>query len=278
MKNIVVRAAAGAVYVAVIVFCILSGQVALTILATAFTALALHEFYHLESGVTESAPWVTWADIVAGAMIPLCIGIGGRLEMYVYIPVCYFIFLRPAVQVWLHDREPVKRLGISFLGQIYITLPLTLMCGVFGICQVTRLYLLMIFVMIWLNDTGAYLVGSAIGRHRLFERISPKKSWEGFFGGMAFTVGSAFVFIYCFPAYYGDLPVVATAVFAAVVSCVATVGDLFESMVKRSVGVKDSGRLIPGHGGILDRIDSLLFVLLWAGLFYPVLFGGLFSC
>ena len=116
--------------------------------------------------------------------------------------------------------------------------------------------------MIWLNDTGAFCVGSMIGRRRLFERISPKKSWEGFWGGMAFSI-IAGILLYLFGdgifGVFDDSPWRWVAL-GIVVPVFATWGDLAESLLKRTVHVKDSGHLIPGHGGILDRIDSLLLV------------------
>ena len=118
--------------------------------------------------------------------------------------------------------------------------------------------LLLAFVMIWMNDTGAFLVGCTIGKHRLFERISPKKSWEGFWGGLVFSVLSGVAYYYFVDQAQG-LPFY--VILGVIASIFATFGDLVESMFKRSIGVKDSGNLIPGHGGILDRIDSLLFVL-----------------
>ena len=116
------------------------------------------------------------------------------------------------------------------------------------------------FVMIWLNDTGAFLVGSAIGSHRLFARLSPKKSWEGFFGGFAFSIIAGYLAHSLLPEYFAGYSANALGLLGAIVSVISTWGDLFESMIKRQMGVKDSGNLIPGHGGILDRIDSLLFV------------------
>lgn len=115
-----------------------------------------------------------------------------------------------------------------------------------------------------MNDTGAFLVGCTIGKHRLFERISPKKSWEGFWGGMVFSILSGMVYYYFIEQSYNIIFYVMMGVIASIF---ATFGDLVESMFKRSIGIKDSSNLIPGHGGILDRIDSLLFVLPATALF-----------
>jgi phosphatidate cytidylyltransferase len=116
-------------------------------------------------------------------------------------------------------------------------------------------YILWMFALIWINDTGAYCVGSTLGKHRLCERLSPKKSWEGFWGGMLFCIIASLIY-----AYISKTPMLANLILAVIVSAFATLGDLFESMLKRSAGVKDAGNIIPGHGGVLDRIDSLLFV------------------
>ena len=149
----------------------------------------------------------------------------------------------------------------SILGQIYIVLPLALL-GVWGYSTEYQLlyghpeYILMVlFAFIWINDTGAYVVGSTLGRHRLFERISPKKSWEGFFGGLLFCIILALCLNYIIP---GILTTVQWVIMGILTSVFSTWGDLCESLLKRTAGAKDSGKLLPGHGGILDRFDSEL--------------------
>mgnify|MGYP003461984886 FL=1 len=131
--------------------------------------------------------------------------------------------------------------------------------------------LLAIFIFIWLNDTGAYCVGTLIGKHRLFERISPKKSWEGFWGGLILCVISGIAIATWLNSYFNGPQLYGWIVLAAIVSIFSTWGDLCESLIKRSIGVKDSGKILPGHGGILDRIDSLLLVSPTALLFFTIL-------
>jgi phosphatidate cytidylyltransferase len=113
-----------------------------------------------------------------------------------------------------------------------------------------------VFVIIWTNDTFAYLSGLAFGKHRMFERISPKKSWEGFAGGLFMAIIASMVFYYFFPAP----GLVNWILFGILTVIVSNLGDFFESFLKRKAGTKDSGTLLPGHGGMLDRIDSMLFV------------------
>jgi phosphatidate cytidylyltransferase len=133
-----------------------------------------------------------------------------------------------------------------------------------------------IFVMLWFNDAGAYIIGSAVGKHKLCEKISPSKTWEGFFGGMIATLIVAFG-TYClshcslFIIHCSFNHIWFCLVFAAIVSIFGTFGDLFESMLKRQCAVKDSGKIMPGHGGALDRFDSLLFAIIAISILYSIL-------
>ncbi len=113
--------------------------------------------------------------------------------------------------------------------------------------------LLGFFFLLWTNDTGAYLVGRSIGKHKLWERISPKKTWEGFFGGLILSI----IIGYVISLYYPELNYILWIVMAALVSIFGTMGDLVESVFKRSIDAKDSGSILPGHGGILDRFDGV---------------------
>ena len=110
-------------------------------------------------------------------------------------------------------------------------------------------------LMLWANDTGAYKFGVRFGKHKLFERHSPKKTWEGFFGGLA----TGLIAAYLISAQFGDLTIMQWLSVSLIIGTAGTFGDLFESMLKRSMSIKDSGSLLPGHGGLLDRFDGLLF-------------------
>ena len=175
----------------------------------------------------------------------------------------YVIYLiaRPVTQLYsTPEKSPITSWAYSILGQIYVVLPLALL-GVWGYKSDYQLfmnteYLLMaLFVFVWTNDTGAYIVGCTLGKHRLFERISPKKSWEGFFGGLAFCIILASLANYIIPGMLSTAQWIGMGILTSIFS---TWGDLCESLLKRTAGVKDSGKILPGHGGILDRFDSEL--------------------
>jgi len=174
------------------------------------------------------------------------------------LPIAVYLLLRTIVQLYRPQQNAVHSLERSFFALGYIALPMSLLNCIMSITA-PRL-LLGMFIFIWLYDTGAYCVGMLLGKHRLFERISPKKSWEGVIGGIAACVLGAFATHYYLDEFF-QVPDLGTWVgLSVIVAVFATFGDLVESLIKRTVGVKDSGNILPGHGGILDRIDSLLLV------------------
>ncbi len=166
----------------------------------------------------------------------------------------YLLFI--LVRAIYSDRDMMpKHLAKVIFGQFYVG---GLFATAIPLFIKNPLILLLIFICIWLNDTGAYLFGSKFGKRRLFPSVSPKKSWEGFFGGL-FVVYLGLILITSFYPKEFDLQWFDIILFGGIVSVFSTWGDLFESMLKRSAGVKDSGRIIPGHGGVLDRLDSFMF-------------------
>lgn len=261
MNGLIKRALSGIVYVGVIVAGVLGGAWAFTALSAVIVAFAVNEFTTLSgSGVN---PAVRLLDVAGGVLMVCSVSgycAGAFAAPSVMVPYLIYLIARGVMQLYIVKGNALKQLALSFTGQVYAALPVALMSVIYYVVGTPHL-LLGLFVMIWLNDSGAYIVGSRIGRRRLWPRISPKKSWEGFWGGMAFAVIAGVLFGVCGSSYFASLPVWSLAVMGALVSVFATWGDLLESLVKRTVGVKDSGNLIPGHGGILDRIDSLLMVV-----------------
>ena len=170
------------------------------------------------------------------------------LVLLVWVPFLIVLFSR--------YENPFRMVASYLLIAVYISLPLfSLNILAFAEGGYDRLLILSFFIMVWINDTGAYLVGVNFGKRRLFERISPKKSWEGFWGGLILTtIAAYFLFLW---VQQGSM--VLWLVTGVMVSVFATLGDLVESMLKRSVNIKDSGNILPGHGGLFDRFDGALF-------------------
>ncbi len=265
MKNILLRCTSGIVYIGVIIAGLVTNQWAFVGMCALFTTLAIIEFSNLCNHESGANPLLIFLDVIGGLIMvgsafSFCSGaLSLHANHYLLFYVLYLI-ARMVVQLYIKDASSLDSLAYSFMGQLYVAMPLALM-NVLYFDIATPHLLLAMFIMIWLNDTGAFIVGCSIGRHRLFPRISPKKSWEGFWGGMVFAVGSAFIFHYIFPDCFAGVELWQLIGLGVVVSAFATWGDLIESLIKRTLGVKDSGKMIPGHGGILDRIDSLLLVV-----------------
>lgn len=272
LKNLVKRSLSGIIYVALIVACVILGGWWFNALLLLFTILGVVEFHSLVdksvSKKTSVVPLVT--DLLAS--VALVLGMSYSLAFLAIFILC--LIVRLIAQLYIHEDAPLVRLAYSYMGVFYIALPLGLLGFIMEMLgeDIAKALLLTMFVMIWLNDTGAFLVGSSMGRHKLFPSVSPKKSWEGAIGGVIFSIGAAFVVEYCFPDYFDSVTIVQLCVMGLIVGIISIWGDLVESMIKRTLHVKDSGNLIPGHGGILDRIDSLLLVAPAVAVYFFIIF------
>lgn len=269
MKNLLLRSFSGLIYTALIVFSLVSFELLFIALCLLFAILGVAEFNKLCNKEMKIVPTlldiITAISVVAVASMYMpfvCLRMSVDIPLFVIPVAC--VMARCVLQLYIkNDKTPLNSLAYSMMGLIYIVSPIVIMMILY--CVTSPYWLLAMFIMIWLNDTGAYIVGSLLGRkllpYKMFPRISPKKSWAGFFGGLLFTMLGAYIMKVWYPDVYFGLDLVAMLGLAAVIVVFATWGDLVESMIKRALDVKDSGNLIPGHGGILDRIDSLLFVL-----------------
>ncbi len=259
MNNLFVRALSGIVYVAVIVASILLGDTWFFLLTAVMAALGIGELQNIvlqkrHSFLSGVIFFIDMVTAVALVWLPLS-GNAGKLAPA--IAMAYFL-IRGVLALYDRRERPFRAAAWSVMSVCYLGLPLMALNSIYLSTQSSALLVLIIFAMIWLNDTGAYCVGSTLGRHRMFPRLSPKKSWEGFAGGCLFCLlaGGA-----CFLWFNTQNWQLWQWLMTGLTVCIfSTWGDLFESLIKRNAGIKDSGKLIPGHGGILDRIDSLLFV------------------
>ena len=278
MKNFITRILSGAVYVGLIFCAIYFFDTIPAIFLVFFGLVTL-------IGVWEACR-LTHGDEQNQSKVVKCVDALGTLAVFAsfffneecghslasFLPILLYGLVRFTIQLYITNQNPIKSLQQSFFCICYVAIPLGLMSTISF--TENSMLLLSIFIFLWLNDSGAYLVGSTIGKHRLFKRISPKKSWEGFWGGLVLSVLAGYVM----GAYFNDIfhgpSALLFAGWGMVVSIFATLGDLTESLMKRTAGVKDSSHLIPGHGGILDRIDSLLFAVP-ASLIYLIVIKNL---
>lgn len=258
------RAIFGAIYVGIIVAGILCGSFIFLLLSLLMVTLAINEFDTMTNPIDNNNVKAAAVgllqrsiDCVGGALLVVTAWTG---TFFLPGVITYLIYLvmRFVSQLWVTDQNQLRSLSTSMMGQIYVALPLALMSIIY---RLSPHLLLLLFIMVWANDTFAYLSGRIFGRRKLWERISPKKTWEGFWGGLFMTMCTAILCGLLFGNYFRVLDIASLAGLGALTCVAATFGDLIESMLKRSVGVKDSGTLIPGHGGILDRIDSMLLVI-----------------
>ena len=265
-NNFIQRAVTGVLFVIVLVGCILYSPLSFGILFTIISVLSVHEFAQLVSKSSEVSINKT-ITALGGAYLFLALmsfctqqSVGAR----VFLPYLGLLLYMMITELYLKKKNPTGNWAYSMLSQLYVALPFALLnvlafqnSSETGSVTYNPILPLSIFVFIWLSDTGVYCVGSLIGKHRLFERISPKKSWEGSIGGGIFSIASSLGFAHFFPF----MPGWQWVGLAIVVVIFGTWGDLTESLMKRQLGIKDSGNILPGHGGMLDRFDSALMAI-----------------
>ena len=272
MKNLITRSITGVIFVAIVVTCFLRPEAMILVFALV-TGLTVWEYTGLIDVHTDGSVnrFITTAAGVYlfFAMAGYCSGITPPAVFIPYLLTVVYLFIS---ELYLAAPNPINNWAYTMLSQMYIALPFSMLnvlafrTDTDGNTLFTPLLPLSVFVFLWINDTGAYLSGSLFGKHKLFPRVSPGKSWEGSIGGGLLVVAVA--------ALMGWLETSGTVVMdnvyfsipewmglGLIVVFFGTWGDLVESLFKRTLGIKDRGNILPGHGGMLDRFDSSLMAL-----------------
>lgn len=259
MNNFITRTLTGTVFVLLITTLVFFHYLSFSVFILFIISIGLLEFYKIIS-IDDVQP-----NIIFGLLLGLLLFTSVFLIVSFGYKHIYLLLILPIFSgLYIHELfrkklKPLHNIAFTLLGVLYIAFPFSLLflSGFvnFSHYSYKPQIIMGYFILLWMNDTGAYLVGITLGRHALFPRISPKKSWEGFFGGMFLTVVSAFIIA----KYFKVLSLTDWIVISLIIGLFGVFGDLIESMFKRSIKVKDSGNILPGHGGILDRFDSVIF-------------------
>lgn len=269
MKNLITRSITGVIFVAAIVVCFMRPE-AMILLFALVTGLTVWEYTGIVNGIENVCVNRFLATVAAVyfflGMAGFCAGIVPSAVFIPYLLTVIYMFIS---ELYTKAPNPINNWAYTMLSQMYIALPFAMVNvlafrGVGNGVVYNYLAPLSVFVFLWTNDTGAYLSGSLFGKHKLFPRVSPGKSWEGSIGGgLLVLLVSALVGMY----QNSDMHETATELLLTVpqwmglglvVVFFGTWGDLVESLFKRTIGIKDSGNILPGHGGMLDRFDSSL--------------------
>lgn len=264
MKNLIIRALTGIIFVVVLISAIYIHPIFFLILFCIITGLTLWEFGSLVKHY-ENANLQRAVNVLGGVylFIATFVYANGLTDGKIFLPYLLFIMLTMIAELYYKAPNPINNWAFTLFAQVYCAGSFSILNfigaepGTPGVMSYTPLFIMAIFIFVWLDDTGAYLVGSLIGKHKLFERISPKKSWEGFFGGLILSLASSQAFAWFAP----EINRMNWLGLAATVVLFGTWGDLIESLLKRTLGVKDSGNVLPGHGGMLDRFDSVMLAV-----------------
>jgi phosphatidate cytidylyltransferase len=260
LKNLITRTITGAVYITIIIGSILSGKFIFAALFLLILIFTLNEFYRLCKNGDIKPQVVPGISISVITYILLFLTSHHFIETTVLLTIIPLFIIIPIIEIFRYKQNPVQNISFTIFGIVFIALPYSFFNSILiPFSNQPEIYkpeiIIGLMVIIWANDSGAYLFGKLLGKHKLIERISPNKTWEGAIGGAIFGILISVLFFHFFN-YFNPLQVVLISSFTIIAG---TFGDLAESMIKRNFNVKDSGKILPGHGGLLDRFDSMLF-------------------
>ncbi len=272
MKGLTRRAATAVIFVVVMLAGLFLGRMSFIFLFAIITTLCLWEFLNMVLHHNSRRDWIRIFIGVTFGLTPFVLATAMHLALasndrfVIFTSILFFplLFLSFIYELFSESEKPFQNVAYIVLGMVYIGAPFSLLNFIafnedgFNVWPIFGLLLLT-----WMNDTGAYIVGSKFGKTPLLPRISPKKTWEGTLGGVAVT----FLVAYLFCTFTGELQLFDWMILALIVSVFGSIGDLIESMLKRSIGAKDSGTILPGHGGMLDRFDAFIFLLPFAAAY-----------
>lgn len=270
-KNLIVRSITGVLFVAIMVAGFLSPR-AMVFLFALITGLTLWEYTGLVNGL-DNVQVNRFISTVAGVYFFLAVAgwrtgiVNNFVVMVPYLLTIVYLFIS---ELYTKNKNAINDWAYTMLGQMYIALPFSMinilafeMAPDQSDVSYDTMLPLSVFIFLWVNDSGAYLTGSLLGRHKLFPRISPGKTWEGSIGGGILVIAVAALLGYLVNRGV-DVPrlsILGWMGLGLVIAVVGTWGDLVESLFKRTLGIKDSGNILPGHGGMMDRFDSSLMAI-----------------
>lgn len=275
MKDIKTRIATGIIFLIVMIGSVVLSEISFLIVFSLVTMLCINEYHQITASVVQSEDRLLYKykninTIFAAAIFMIVYLVAsGSVKVISLSLIGGFTLFWFFIEMFSNSKSPFLNLAINSFGLFYIAIPLSgasLIAFYFGEYNWNLLLAVMIFA--WANDSFAYLFGSLFGKTKLFERISPKKSWEGFIGGILGTIVFSYIVYLLFPKWsHQEVAYIHYFILAIITSVISTFGDLSESLIKRSLKVKDTGNILPGHGGFLDRFDGLIFSFPAAALY-----------
>lgn len=265
IKDILIRTLSGILLLIVVLGAVLLSEYTFLLLMTVICVGVMYEFFFIAEAGGGVKPQKWYSIAVAVLTIGLCFFVARGSLFYQWIaatiPPVMLLF---AIELFRKRQTPLLNICVSLGGMIYAVMPVVLMCFiVFATGDYNPFMVLSCIFIVWMNDIFAYLTGVLFGRRKMFERISPQKSWEGFIGGLIFAIAFA---VLC--GYLLEENLLVWAGLGAVIAGSSVLGDFVESMFKREAGVKDSGNILPGHGGFMDRFDAFVYSIPFAFVYF----------